>query len=80
MSYHYYQLGVAADEKWKPVHASKLDTIEGAMFSTVLSVDVPVPAEPKRNNLPNSSTRGHYTLIWMMLTLQALPLNMRGSL
>lgn len=42
MSYHYYQLGVAADEKWKPVHADKLDTIDGAMFSTILSVDSPI--------------------------------------
>ena len=58
MSYHYYQLGVAADEKWKPVHASKLDTIEGAMFCTILSVDSPIPDDATKEQLADTKYRG----------------------
>lgn len=58
MSYHYYQLGVAADEKWKPVHASKLDTIEGAMFCTILSVDSPIPDDATKEQLAETKYSG----------------------
>ena len=58
MTYHYYQLGVAADEKWKPVHASKLDTIDGAMFSTILSVDSPVPDDATKEQLAEIKYKG----------------------
>ena len=58
MSYHYYQLGVAADEKWKPVHASKLDTIEGAMFCTILSVDSPIPDDATKEQLADTKYSG----------------------
>ena len=58
MSYHYYQLGVAADEKWKPVHASKLDTIDGAMFSTILSVDSPIADDATKEQLAETRYSG----------------------
>ena len=58
MSYHYYQLGVAADEKWKPVKADKLDTIDGAMFCTVLSVDVPIADDASKEDLAGVKYRG----------------------
>ena len=57
MSYHYYQQ-TGGDEKWVPVRSDKLDTIEGAMFSTVLSVDVPVPAEPTKEQLAELKYKG----------------------
>lgn len=57
MAYHYYQ-PTGGDEKWQPVHASKLDTIEGAMFCTILSVDVPVPDEPTKEQLAELKYRG----------------------
>ena len=50
MTYHYYQQN-GGDEKWQPVKADKLDTIDGAMFSTILSVDSPVPDDATKEQL-----------------------------
>lgn len=50
MAYHYYQTE-GGDEKWKPIPDNKLDTIEGAMFCTILSVDSPIPEEPDKETL-----------------------------
>ncbi len=50
MAYHYYQTE-GGDEKWKPIPDNKLDTIEGAMFCTILSVDSPIPEDPDKETL-----------------------------
>ena len=57
MSYHYYQLE-GGNEAWKPVRADKLDTIDGAMFVTTLSVDVPIPNEATKEQLAEVKYRG----------------------
>ena len=57
MSYHYYQQN-GGDEKWQPVKADKLDTIDGAMFCTILSVDVPIADDASREDLAVVKYRG----------------------
>ena len=42
MQYYYYQQ-VGGNEAWKPIPETKLDTLDGAMFRTILSVDSPIP-------------------------------------
>ena len=56
MTYHYYQQN--GDEKWQPVKADKLDTIDGAMFSTILSVDSPVPDDATKEQLAEIKYKG----------------------
>lgn len=57
MTYHYYQQN-GGDEKWQPVKAEKLDTIEGAMFCTILSVDSPVPDDATKEQLAEIKYKG----------------------
>ncbi len=57
MSYYYYQLE-GGNEAWKPVRGDKLDTIDGAMFVTTLSVDVPIPNEATKEQLAEVKYRG----------------------
>lgn len=42
MQYYYYQQ-VGGNEAWKPIPETKLDTLDGVMFRTILSVDSPIP-------------------------------------
>ena len=57
MAYHYYQQN-GGDEKWQPIPKEKLDTIEGAMFTTILSVDVPVADDATKEQLAEIKYRG----------------------
>lgn len=56
-NYYYYQQN-GGDEKWLPVREDKLDTIDGAMFSTVLSVDSPLQDGATREQLATVKYRG----------------------
>lgn len=57
MQYYYYQQN-GGTEVWKPIPETKLDTIEGAMFRTVLSVDVPVADDATKEQLLSIKYKG----------------------
>jgi hypothetical protein len=57
MPYFYYQTE-GGNEKWKPITVDKLDTIDGAMFRTILSVDVPVGADYTKEQLAEVKYKG----------------------
>lgn len=57
MTYHYYQ-NEGGNEDWKPIPEEKLDTIEGAMYVTILGVDTPVPDEPTKEQLADIKYKG----------------------
>lgn len=58
MNYYYYQEGLRPDEKWKPIQEDRLDTIKGAMFRTILSVDAPVPDDATKEQITSIKFSG----------------------
>lgn len=57
MAYYYYQTE-GGNESWKPIQDGKLDTIDGAMFATILSVDVPVADDATKEQLAEIKYKG----------------------
>ena len=57
MQYYYYQQN-GGDEVWKPIPETKLDTIDGAMFRTILSVDVPISEDATKEQLASVKYKG----------------------
>lgn len=57
MQYYYYQKE-GGTEVWKPIPETKLDTIEGSMFRTILSVDVPVSDDATKEQLASIKYKG----------------------
>lgn len=57
MNYFYVQQN-GGDEVWKPVPETKLDTVDGAMFRTILSVDVPVSDDATKEQLASIKYKG----------------------
>lgn len=57
MNYFYVQQN-GGEEVWKPIPETKLDTIDGAMFRTVLSVDVPVSDDATKEQLASIKYKG----------------------
>lgn len=59
MNYYYYQQ-VGGNETWKPVPETKLDTLDGAMFRTILAVDSPVSDSADKAELDAVKYKGPF--------------------